>query len=332
MLRGLVIVVMALDHVRDFFNYGGERDPMANPNIGTALFFTRWITHFCAPVFVFLAGTSAGLMTARKTPSELGAFLFKRGVWLISIECVVVSTAWSFAPWGIQQLDGRVGVVMQVIWAIGASMVILAGAQFLGQRVPLIGGRSWLVTTCSIRSGLFPKTSSMLVNQVGRYAPDENHMGPFSLWAYPLLPWIGVMLLGSGPPALPGTAAEARCAAACWGAAATMAFVVLRGSILRRSEPLAVSGRCGPHVMISERHEIPAEPALPPHDARAGGDSVGVCRSGARCHQAAACRVRPRALCILCGPPLPHTYTRVFGVYQASMRVRSDVQFLLPKG
>src|SRR3954467_14069836 len=75
MLRGLVIVIMALDHVRDYFNVGGAQDPMADPGISAALFFTRWITHFCAPVFVFLAGTSAGLMTSRKTPSALGAFL-----------------------------------------------------------------------------------------------------------------------------------------------------------------------------------------------------------------------------------------------------------------
>src|SRR6478736_2405283 len=91
MLRGLVIVVMAIDHVRDFFNYGGERDPMANPNIGTALFFTRWITHFCAPVFVFLAGTSAGLMTGRKAPAALGRFLLARGAWLILVEWFVMS-------------------------------------------------------------------------------------------------------------------------------------------------------------------------------------------------------------------------------------------------
>ena len=86
MLRGLAIVIMAIDHVRDYFNFGGEADPMGNPNIAAAVFFTRWITHFCAPVFVFLAGTSAGLMSSRKTPSALGAFLFTRGVWLIVIE------------------------------------------------------------------------------------------------------------------------------------------------------------------------------------------------------------------------------------------------------
>src|SRR5215207_2799634 len=101
MLRGLVIVLMAIDHVRDYFNFGGEQDPMANPAIGAALFFTRWITHFCAPVFVFLAGVSAGLMTSRRTSSALGAFLLKRGVWLILIEWFVVATAWSFAPWGL---------------------------------------------------------------------------------------------------------------------------------------------------------------------------------------------------------------------------------------
>src|SRR5436190_15833733 len=141
MVRGLVVVVMAIDHVRDYFNVGGEADPMANPAVGAALFFTRWITHFCAPVFVFLAGTSAGLMTSRRTPSALGGFLLTRGLWLIFVEVLIVANGWSFAPWGMPQLDGHVGVVMQVIWAIGASMVVLSGAQFLGQRACLaIGG------------------------------------------------------------------------------------------------------------------------------------------------------------------------------------------------
>src|SRR5687768_7769321 len=103
MLRGLAVVIMAIDHVRDFFLLGAELDPAANQDIGAALFFTRWITHFCAPVFVFLAGTSAGLMTARRSRSALGAFLFTRGMWLILVECVVIATAWSFAPSGLEQ-------------------------------------------------------------------------------------------------------------------------------------------------------------------------------------------------------------------------------------
>ena len=233
MLRGLVIVVMAIDHVRDFFNYGGERDPMANPNIGTALFFTRWITHFCAPVFVFLAGTSAGLMTSRKTPSALGAFLFKRGVWLIFIEWSVVATAWSLAPWGIEQLDGRVGVVMQVIWAIGASMVILAGAQFLGQRVCLIIGVAILIGH-NLLDPIWPVSDLLEAGHpwwVAFHAQMTITGGPFAfLMAYPLLPWIGVMLLGFGTAPLfqePPQRRDARLLA--WGAAATTAFVVLRG-------------------------------------------------------------------------------------------------------
>src|SRR6187402_2451626 len=110
MLRGLVIVVMAIDHVRDFFMVAAAIDPMANPDINAGLFFTRWITHYCAPVFVFLAGTSAGLMTTRRTTSELGAFLFTRGVWLILIECSVVALAWSFAPHGVAQAGGAIVV------------------------------------------------------------------------------------------------------------------------------------------------------------------------------------------------------------------------------
>jgi uncharacterized membrane protein len=234
-LRGLVIVVMALDHVRDYFNFGGEADPMANPGIGAALFFTRWITHFCAPVFVFLAGTSAGLMTSRRTRSALGAFLFKRGVWLILIEWSVVATAWSFAPWGIQQLDGRVGLVMQVIWAIGASMVLLAGAQFLGQRVCLViggailAGHNLLDPIWPVTRGLFDAGHPVWV---ALHTQMRTDIGPFSfVWVYPLLPWVGVMLLGYGTAPLfqrPAQRRDARLLA--WGVAATTAFVVLRGS------------------------------------------------------------------------------------------------------
>jgi uncharacterized membrane protein len=85
MLRGLAIVIMALDHVRDFCSLSTQQDPMANPDIGLALFVTRWITHFCAPVFILLAGTSAGLMVNRKSPGKLFRFLFTRGLWLLFV-------------------------------------------------------------------------------------------------------------------------------------------------------------------------------------------------------------------------------------------------------
>ena len=86
MVRGLAIVIMAIDHVRNYFMINGAQDPMGDPNASAALYLTRFITHFCAPVFVLFAGTSAGLMAARKTPQELGLFLFKRGLWLLRAE------------------------------------------------------------------------------------------------------------------------------------------------------------------------------------------------------------------------------------------------------
>src|SRR6478752_6543368 len=113
MLRGLVIVLMALDHVRDFVMVGSVQDPTAAA-VGPLLFATRWITHFCAPTFVFLAGTSAGLMSARKTPTELASFLLSRGLWLIVLEAVVISTAWTFAPSGVTEAGGQTYVALQV--------------------------------------------------------------------------------------------------------------------------------------------------------------------------------------------------------------------------
>jgi uncharacterized membrane protein len=234
MLRGLVIVIMAIDHVRDYFNFGGEADPTANPNIGAALFFTRWITHFCAPVFVFLAGTSAGLMARRKTPPALAAFLMTRGLWLIGVEFFIVATAWSFAPGGIPQIDGRVGVVMQVIWAIGASMVILAGAQFLGHRLCLAIGVA-IVAGHNLLDPIWPVTGGILEPGqplwVALHAQMRTDVGSFSLfWVYPLLPWVGVMMLGYGTAPVftqPPDRRNARLVSG--GMAAFAAFVVLRG-------------------------------------------------------------------------------------------------------
>src|SRR5688572_26555859 len=140
MLRGLVIVIMAIDHTRDFFSTSMSIDPMNDPNVGLPLALTRWITHFCAPVFVLLSGTSAGLMAARKSPAQLAWFLATRGLWLIFVEIFIISTATTFSPGGIEQLGGRTLAFMQVIWAIGASMVLLAGLQFLGRRFCLVLG------------------------------------------------------------------------------------------------------------------------------------------------------------------------------------------------
>src|SRR5690349_6009129 len=112
-LRGLVMVIMALDHVRDYFHITAfTADPLDVTTTTPALFFTRWITHFCAPVFVFLAGTSAYLLGLKKTRRQLSAFLFKRGVWLLLAEVVIMSFALTFNP-------NYNLIFLQVIWAIG---------------------------------------------------------------------------------------------------------------------------------------------------------------------------------------------------------------------
>lgn len=232
MLRGLAIVIMAIDHVRDFFLAGATQDPMADPNISPALFATRWITHFCAPVFVLLAGTSAGLMAARKSRSQLGRFLLTRGCWLIFVEWFVVGTAWTFAPSGLDVFGGRVLVVMQVIWAIGASMVVLAGAQFLGRGTCLAIGLA-IVCGHNLLDGVWPKFSLFDVGAplwVALHSQMAATVGPFLLiFIYPLLPWLGVMLLGFGTAAVFEWPSQRRDATLLFaGLAITAAFFVLR--------------------------------------------------------------------------------------------------------
>ena len=164
LLRGLVIVIMAIDHVRDFFLAGALQDPTTDPNVTLGLFMTRWITHFCAPVFVLLAGVSAGLMSARRTPSDLARFLFTRGLWLIAVEWFVISTSATFAPAGIPQVGGQILVTMQVIWAIGASMIVLAGAQLLGRRACLLIG-ALVIAGHNLLDPIWPQTGSARVER-----------------------------------------------------------------------------------------------------------------------------------------------------------------------
>jgi uncharacterized membrane protein len=200
-VRGLVIVIMASAHVRDFVLAGNVQDPMNQPDVSAELYLTRWITHFCAPAFVFLAGTSAGLMSARKSPSELGAFLVKRGLWLIFVEFAIISTSVTFAPLGIAELGGATLIVLQVIWAIGAGMVLLGAAQFLGARPCLYLGALILLGYNSLDT-LWPEPDTLggdspliaLLFYQGSWL-----VGPFFiLELYPLLAWFAVMLLGFG--------------------------------------------------------------------------------------------------------------------------------------
>ena len=113
LIRGLVMVIMALDHVRDYFHLNAltSNDPTNLDTTTPELFFTRFITHFCAPVFVFLAGTSAYLYVEKRATSLLFKFLLTRGIWLVFVEIVIMNFLWWF--------DISYGFInLQVIWAI----------------------------------------------------------------------------------------------------------------------------------------------------------------------------------------------------------------------
>ena len=187
-LRGLVMIVMALDHTRDFFAADGfnSRD-LTEP----ALFLTRWITHFCAPTFILLAGISAFLYGAKRKTSEVSRYLFTRGCWLVLIEFTVVRFGWTFS-FKIDYL------VLQVIFAIGVSMITLAALV----RLP-----RWAIAAVGLAliagHNLF---DGIKAEQLGAAAPIWHLLhqpgaidlaGGFKLFVlYPVIPWIGVMAAG----------------------------------------------------------------------------------------------------------------------------------------
>src|SRR4030095_9435064 len=121
LLRGVIMVIMALDHVRDYFHAAAFTDDPLNLETTTPLlYFTRWITHFCAPLFMFLSGTSAFLVGIRKGKKYLSRFLLIRGLWLVFLELTIVCIGWFFNLHFHTELLG-------VIWALGISMICLAG-------------------------------------------------------------------------------------------------------------------------------------------------------------------------------------------------------------
>ena len=233
MLRGLVIVVMVLDHVRDFFLADLDVNFMDDPAVSPVLYATRWITHFCAPVFVFLAGTSAGLMVLRKTPTELARFLASRGIWLILVEIFVIATAYSFAPFGSPGFGGKVFISLQVIWAIGASLLVLAACQFLGRGKCLVLG-AVIVLGHNALDFVWPTPDSFAPAAtplwVALHARFREAFGGFYIqFLYPLLPWAGVMLCGFGASTVFELPAQRRQRALrIAGVAMITAFVALR--------------------------------------------------------------------------------------------------------
>jgi uncharacterized membrane protein len=186
--RGLIMVVMALDHTRDFFtNVPFEPETLAHT--WTALFFTRWITHFCAPMFFLLAGTGAYLYGRRHSPTQLTRFLWTRGVWLVALEFTVVGTAWTFQiPFGF----------FGVIWALGASMILMAAVVRMPLKwiaalsLAMIFLHDLLDRIAPAEFGSFAWLWTLLHRRGGVVLPFGWH--EFVL--FPLIPLVGVMAAG----------------------------------------------------------------------------------------------------------------------------------------
>ena len=191
LLRGIVMIIMALDHVRDYFH---NRAFLYNPedlnHTNIILFFTRWITHFCAPIFVFLAGISAYLYGTHKTKKELSLFLFTRGLWLVFAEFFILSLFRTFNP-------SYHFFNLQVIWVIGISMILLSGMIYMKRTLLLVIGilliaSHNLLDNVHVAGNNMPAFLWALLHETGFFT-----FGHFTFHVhYPAIPWVGIMTVG----------------------------------------------------------------------------------------------------------------------------------------
>ncbi|HEY7479995.1 MAG TPA: heparan-alpha-glucosaminide N-acetyltransferase domain-containing protein, partial [Gemmatimonadales bacterium] len=221
LLRGLVMIIMVLDHVRAYLTEA-RFDPTDLARTDAALFATRWITHFCAPIFIFLAGASAWIAGTRRTRGRLAGFLVSRGLWLILLELTVINFAWYF------NTEMSLGVAAQVIWVIGASMIVLAGLIYLPKPAIAAFGLT-LVLGHNLLDGIRPQAFGALA-PLWYLLHVEGPLGVVPVFLlYPLIPWVGVMALGyaAGPVVFSQERTAPRKLAIA-GAIMVAAFVVLR--------------------------------------------------------------------------------------------------------
>lgn len=218
------MILMALDHTRDFFG-NSAINPTDLSRATTALFFTRWITNICAPVFFLLVGTGAWLSLRRKSKGELSRFLFTRGLWLIFLELVLLrGLAWQF------NFDYRLTMLV-ILWGLGWAMILLSVLVYLP---------AWVVTTFGVvMIAAHNLTDNVAPSVFGVFAPLWKilHTPGFLvdtprhavLIAYPLIPWVGVTAAGYGLGQIFGWPAEKRKRFLLrLGIGLTAAFVVLR--------------------------------------------------------------------------------------------------------
>ena len=205
LLRGVIMVIMMLDHTRDFVHSQGLLfDPTDVSRTYPILFFTRWITHFCAPLFVFLAGTGAYLQGLRGKPKgELSRFLITRGLWLIVLELTVLRVI-IFFNFDFTVVTG----LLQVIWVIGWGMIVLAGVVYLPLPVVITLSAGMIVLHNALDGVHFTSWKGpgspvpgfgaslwKVLHEPGVIFPF-GYPGPATIVLYPLIPWIGVLAAG----------------------------------------------------------------------------------------------------------------------------------------
>jgi uncharacterized membrane protein len=219
-VRGVIMILMALDHVRDFFGNSGL-NPTDPATTTIPLFFTRWVTHFCAPVFFLLTGTGAYLSLRKQSKRELSRFLFTRGLWLIFLELTVTRClGWQF------NFDYHVTMLI-VLWALGWAMIVLSALVYLP---------AFLVTTFGVvmiaTHNLLDSVDSSNPLWSILHSPNVivNHPGLVVRVIYVLIPWVGVTAAGYGLGQIYSwPSARRRAFLLPLGAGLSATFVVLRG-------------------------------------------------------------------------------------------------------
>lgn len=192
LLRGIVMILMALDHSRDFIHFGNsiDLDPLDLTTTSPVLFMTRWITHFCAPAFVFLSGIGVFLFgSKKKAKKQVALFLFSRGLFLMLVQIVIMAPIW----------DATYRLInLQVIWAIGLCMVFLSFLQFFPYKIVfatgliIVFGHN-LLDHIIVEAPLWESFLWSTLHQEHQYLINEHFL---VIMQYPFLPLLGLMMLG----------------------------------------------------------------------------------------------------------------------------------------
>jgi uncharacterized membrane protein len=260
-VRGLIMIIMTLDHARDFFHFPGQ--PPLNMQTTTGiLFFTRWITHFCAPCFVFLSGISAFLAGRQRTKNELSSFLFKRGLWLILSDLLIISLLFSF------DLQYHT-FILEVLWAIGFGMIVLA--LLIRTSLPVIAavgviilfGHNILDYVQLPKTGFGASLLSFFVSSPVSVMRISTDRVVFEIYA--ALPWAGVLLLGYvfGRLYQPGfTAARRQRFLLVSGICFTVLFILLRAVNMYGDPSPWTAQRNAVHTILSFLNTTKQVPSL----------------------------------------------------------------------